>query len=90
MNNQEDGEGGNHHHHHHLTLNNNKSKSNSNSIGTGNISQIGNEAQMAPLLSAVSCEEDRGLVLDVLAAIKACRQPEQLCVSWSVSPAAGK
>lgn len=56
---------------------------------TGNIAQIGNEAHMTPLLSAVSCEEDRALVLDVLAAIKACRHPEQLCVSWSVSPVTG-
>lgn len=50
------------------------------------VSHIGNETHMTPLLSAVSSEEDRAIILDVLSAIKACRQPDQLCVSWSVAP----
>ncbi len=39
------------------------------------------------LLAAVSCAEDRILIIDVLNAIRMCRHPHgQLCTSWSVLP----
>lgn len=39
------------------------------------------------LLAAVSCAEDRLLIMDVLNAIRMCRHPHtQLCTSWSVHP----
>lgn len=34
------------------------------------------------LLGQVQLPEDRQLILDVLGAIRACRQPHQLCTSW--------
>lgn len=38
------------------------------------------------LLSEVHLPEDRQLILDVLGAVRACRQPHQLCTSWTVTP----
>lgn len=39
------------------------------------------------LLSAVSCTEDKLLIMDVLNAIRMCRHPHaELCTSWSVLP----
>lgn len=39
------------------------------------------------LLSAVSCAEDKLLIIDILNAIRMCRHPHgQLCTSWSVHP----
>lgn len=38
------------------------------------------------LLSEVRLPEDRQLIADVLNAIKACRQPYNLCTSWTVQP----
>jgi len=45
------------------------------------------EDSNSQLLSAVTCTEDRILIIDVLNAIRMCRHPHShLCTSWSVVP----
>ena len=51
------------------------------------LSSSGKTNKNSPLLAAVSCAEDRLLIVDVLNAIRMCRHPHgQLCTSWSVHP----
>lgn len=62
--------------------------------GRDSISQSTNATSSAAgtstLLSAVTCAEDKILIIDVLNAIRMCRHPHgQLCTSWSVHPSSG-
>ena len=59
----------------------------SSSSSSNNSSYSSNNNTTTPLLSAVNCTEDKLLIIDVLNAIRMCRQPHgQLCTSWSVHP----
>lgn len=44
------------------------------------------DSSMSQILTEVASEEDRQLLMDVLQAIKVCRDPDTLCTSWTVTP----
>ena len=53
------------------------------------IDDVQSNESVSEILSEVACDEDRALIMDVLNAIRACRQPDRLCTSWTVSPLDG-
>lgn len=53
------------------------------------IDDVQSNDSVSEILSEVACEEDKALIVDVLNAIRACRQPDRLCTSWTVSPLDG-
>lgn len=46
----------------------------------------GGDNTIRPLLTEVVCEEDKRLIMDVLAVIRVIREPDRLCTTWTVSP----
>jgi hypothetical protein len=46
------------------------------------------EKTVLPLLTEVGCDEDKFLIVDVINAIRMCRDPDVLCTTWTCVPSA--